>query len=122
MTALSVDEATVLKQKDYAVAINSVPLVFRQAKYVETLGKAVVDLSGEDCTRPLLYIEVELNQMDCRKINNYIEQDLTPNLCAVVVFRELRSNTVEILFRCFAFYSHGKKVGVANTVQLLLNL
>lgn len=121
MTALSVDEVTVLKQKDYTVAIKSVPLVFRQARHVETLGKAVVDLSGEDRTRPLLYVEVELNQTDCRKINDQIEQDLTPNLCAIVVFREPRSNTVEIL-RCFAFYSDNEKVGVANTLQLLLSI
>ena len=122
MMAVSVDEVTVLKQKDYAVAINSFPLVFRQARHVETLGKAVLDLSGEDCTRPLLYVEVELNQTDCRRINDYIEKDLAQNVCAIVVFRELRSNTVEILFRCFAFYSHGKKVGVTNTVPLLLSL
>lgn len=122
MMAVSADEATALKQKDYAVAINSLPLMFRQARHVETLGKAVVDLSGEDCTRPLLYVEVELNQTDCREINNYIQQYSTLNVCAIVVFRELRSNTVEILFRCFPFYCHGKQVGVANTIQLLLSV
>ena len=118
MMAVSVDEVTTLKHKDYAVAINTVPLMFRQARHVETLGKAVVDLSGEDCTTSSLYVEIGLNEIDCNKINNCIQKYSTLNVCAIVVFRELRSSTMEILLRCFPFYCHRKQVGVANTVQL----
>ena len=118
MTAVSVDEVATLKHKDHAVAIKSVPLMFRQARHVETLGKAVVDLSGEDCTRPPLYVEIELNETDCNEINNCIQQCSTLNVCAIVVFRELRSITIEILLRCFPFYCHRKQVGVTNTMQL----
>lgn len=117
MTAVSADQATTLKQKDYAVAINSLPLVFRQARNAETLGKAVVDLSGEDCLRSL-YVEVELNQTDCAEINNLVLQyPALNNVCAIVIFRELRSNIVEVLLRCFPIYCHGGKVGVANAMQ-----
>ena len=115
---LCVDETATLKHKDYAAAIHSVPLMFRQARHVETLGKTVVDLSEEDSTTPLLYVEIELNETDCNEINNCIQQYSTFNVCAIVVFRELRSNTVEILLRCFPFYCHKEQVGVANNMQL----
>lgn len=120
MTAVSVSQATTLKQKEYAVAIGSAPLMFRQTRRTETLGKAVVDLTEEDHMRPTVCVDVELNQIDCRELNSYIQQYSTLNVCAVVVFRELRSNIVEILFRCFPFYCHGdhEQVGVASTMNV----
>lgn len=119
MTAVSVDEVTILKHKDYVTAINTVPLMFRQARHVETLGKAVIDLSGEeDCMASSLHVEIELNETDCKEINNCIQQYSTLNICAIVVFRELRSKIMEILLRSFPFYCHRKQVGVANTMQL----
>ena len=120
MTAVSMDEVTILEHKDYLTAINTVPLMFRQAKHVETLGKAVVDLSGEeDCMASSLHVEIELNETDCKEINRCIQQHSMLNVRAIVVFRELRSKTMEILLKCFPFYCHRKQVGVANSVQLL---
>jgi len=116
MTAVDVDQAATLKQRDYAVAISSGPLIFRQGRHIETLGKTVVDLSKDHLTS--LHVEVELNQTDCTEITSHVQQHSPLTLCAIVVFRELKSNTVEILLRCFPFYCHGNKVGVANTMWL----
>lgn len=119
MKAVSMDEVTAVKQKEYAMGINATPLAFRQAKRVISLGKAMVDLSGEE---PSIYVEIELNQTDCREINNYMQHHSMSNMCAIVVFRELRSSTIEILLKSFPFYCHNDQVGVVNSMQLLLNV
>lgn len=100
MAAVSVDGAATVQQKDYAVAMNAVPVTFRQARQTEFLGKTVMDLNEEDSTKTSLHVVVELNQADCREINNYIQHSIM-NVCAIMVFRELRSNVVEILFKYF---------------------
>ena len=116
MTAVCMDEVETLEHKDYAIAVTPASVMFRQARCVETLGKAVVDPNEEDHTGQSFYVDIELNKSDCIEINKCIQRSSTLNICAIVVFRELRSNTVEILLNCFPFYCLKKQVGVANTL------
>ena len=116
MTAVCVDEVETLELRDYAIAVTLASVMFRQVRRVETLGKAVVNPNEEDHSGPSFYVDVELNKTDCMEINKCIQQFSTLNICAIVVFRELRSNTVEILLNCFPFYCLKKQVGVAYTL------
>ena len=113
MIPLTVDQVSSLQQKPFVLPSSSVPLALRPATNEKSLGKIVVDLSDEDS----VYVEVALSQTDCMAVNDFVHDTALVDpacVCAVVIFRELRSSVVEILSRCFPMYCHtsSNQVGV----------